>query len=499
MAASYDPLLVALSYLIAVGASYTALDLAGQVLAARGRSRALWLLWAAAAMGMAIWSMHFTGMFAFQMDMPMAYDVPVTLLSMLVAIVASGAGLFALTFAPFPGDRGRLAVGGTVMGLGIAAMHYTGMAAMRMPATLTYSPELVLASLLIAVGASTAALWLALALRDEPRAPWSGRKLGAAFIMGLAIFGMHYTGMAAAIFTHAPAIPAPSGPLLIRPTALGAAAIVLGTVLVFSMALLSSYKEALHREQEALKDTFLSLLSHELRTPINAITGFGSILEDGVAGDLTPLQRTYVSKILGGAQTLLSLVDDLLDLSRIQAGQFSLVLAPVAVGPLLRDVVSQLAALWEAKHQMLVEEVAPDLPEILADWQRLRQVLVNLLGNAVKFTGDGGTIWIRARREDGALRFEVEDTDIGIPREFQEKLFRPFVQVNSAPSQAYSGTGLGLSIVRALVEAHGGQVGFTSEVGKGTCFWFSLPARPGTAALGQVGNGVGKQRDQVVG
>src|SRR5712664_903718 len=189
---TYTPYRVALSILVASVASYTALDLGGHVAAARGLARRIWLVAAAIAMGGGIWSMHFIGMLAFVMPIPMSYDIGVTILSLLVAIFVTGGGFYVISrqiVSPL-----RLVLSGIFMGLGIAAMHYTGMAAMRGHAELSYDRLFVALSLVIAIGVSTAALWLAFRTTDL----W--QKLVAAVVMGLAISGMHYTGMRAAMF-----------------------------------------------------------------------------------------------------------------------------------------------------------------------------------------------------------------------------------------------------------------------------------------------------------
>ncbi len=189
---THDLYLVALSIVVASLASYTALDLSGHVGTARGLTRRVWLVAAAITMGGGIWSMHFIGMLAFVMPVPMSYDIGLTTLSLLVAIFVTGGGFYVISrqsASPL-----RLVLSGIFMGLGIAAMHYTGMAAMRGHAELSYDRLFVALSLVIAIGASTAALWLAFRTTD----PW--QKLAAALVMGLAISGMHYTAMRAAIF-----------------------------------------------------------------------------------------------------------------------------------------------------------------------------------------------------------------------------------------------------------------------------------------------------------
>src|SRR5882757_7881591 len=194
---TYDPYLVALSILVAAFASYTALDLGGRVAAARGLARRVWLAAAAITMGGGIWSMHFVAMLAFIMPTPMSYDIGLTALSLVVAMFVSGGGFYVISRQS--GSPLHLVLSGIFMGLGIAAMHYTGMAAMRGHAELSYDPLFVALSLIIAIGASTVALWVAFRTTDL----W--QKLVAAIVMGLAISGMHYTAMRAAIFTvHGP-------------------------------------------------------------------------------------------------------------------------------------------------------------------------------------------------------------------------------------------------------------------------------------------------------
>ena len=199
MPATYNPLLVAISLLVATLASYTALDLASRIsMLKRPASRHAWLAGGAAAMGVGIWSMHFIAMLAFSLPIPLGYDPAISAYSLLIAMGVSWFALYAVTRARL-GQR-DIAVGGVLMGLGIAGMHYTGMAALRMAPGIAYDPLLFAASLLVAIAASTAALWIARTLSDATQRHVIGKRMGAAVVMGLAITGMHYTGMAAADF-----------------------------------------------------------------------------------------------------------------------------------------------------------------------------------------------------------------------------------------------------------------------------------------------------------
>jgi diguanylate cyclase (GGDEF)-like protein len=198
MTGSYNFPLVALSLIVAIVASYTALELAGRVSQKRGKSSWLWLAGGALSMGSGIWSMHFIGMLAFHLPVAVAYDAEPTLLSMAIAIVVSGLALYVVRSPAL--TRRNVTAGATLMGVGISAMHYTGMHAMRMSPPVEYSPPIFVASVVIAIGASFAALWIAFQLRHTGFGTAFFAKLGSAVIMGLAITGMHYTGMAAAQF-----------------------------------------------------------------------------------------------------------------------------------------------------------------------------------------------------------------------------------------------------------------------------------------------------------
>lgn len=200
MSANHDVRLVSFSILIAIIASYTALNLAGRVTVAQGRTRTFfWLAGGAIAMGVGIWSMHFIAMLAYNLPIPIAYNLPIVLVSMVVAVAASGVALFVVSRQQMA--RLQLLIGGTFMGLSIAAMHYTGMAAMQLEAESHYNPKLVAVSIAIAIAASLIAMWLAFHLRSNTSISGSFWKLGSAIIMGIAIAAMHYTGMAAVSFT----------------------------------------------------------------------------------------------------------------------------------------------------------------------------------------------------------------------------------------------------------------------------------------------------------
>lgn len=210
MTGTYNLWLVALSVVIATIASYTALDLAGRVSARQGLWSRLWLLGGALSMGSGIWAMHFIGMLAFELPIPVAYDTLINMASWVIAVAVSGVALFVVRRPKLTGSH--LSIGAALMGIGIASMHYTGMAAMRMSPPIQYDPLLFVASVMIAAGASLAALWIAFQLRQKFSRIAVLAKLGSALVMGLAIAGMHYTGMAAAQFAEGSVCLAAAGP-----------------------------------------------------------------------------------------------------------------------------------------------------------------------------------------------------------------------------------------------------------------------------------------------
>lgn len=239
--------------------------------------------------------------------------------------------------------------------------------------------------------------------------------------------------------------------------------------------------EELERANECLrnldryKDEFLGTVSHELRGPLSLITGFAGLLNEGVEGSLTESQRESVWGILDAGESLTALVDDLLDMSAIQAGKLRLHPHAFHFPDLLESVVCKHAILAEARQQSLTWEAPADLPAVRADSQRIRQVLINLLGNALKYTPDGGSIRVRAMQDAEVLRCEVADSGIGISLDKQDEIFNRFSQLALDSFQAYRGTGLGLSIAKALIEAHQGEIGVSSHPGEGSVFWFTLP------------------------
>lgn len=238
---------------------------------------------------------------------------------------------------------------------------------------------------------------------------------------------------------------------------------------------LQELNEKLERASKAKSD-FLSSMSHELRTPMNAILGFTEMILDDVYGDVPPRVKEPVTDIQTCGKQLLRLINDVLDLSKIEAGRMELSMADYLVGDIVTTVGSTLRSLAAEKGLEFMAAAQPDIPPALGDGKRIMQCLTNLAGNALKFTARGRVeIW--AERQGERLVYRVSDTGIGIPPDQIGRIFEEFRQVDPAITQEFGGTGLGLSITKKFVEMHGGRIWVESQMGKGSTFFFSIPLR----------------------
>jgi signal transduction histidine kinase len=226
-------------------------------------------------------------------------------------------------------------------------------------------------------------------------------------------------------------------------------------------------------ESSRMKSQFLANISHELRTPLNSIIGYTELICNGTYGALNDTQRDRLQKVIRNGYNLLSLVNDVLDLNRIETGRATLERRTVTTGPLLDSVLDTIAPLATRKGLIITRDFS-DVPPVFADEIRLRQIVTNIVSNAVKFTQQGG-VTVRAFGANDMVRFEFADTGIGIAPDQHEKVFEEFQQLENTVTREYEGTGLGMAITKRLVELHGGRIWLESLPGQGTTFFVTLP------------------------
>lgn len=473
--------LVVLSVLIAAFASYTALDLVQSVTNSKGKVKSIWLFGSSLAMGIGIWSMHFIGMLAFTIPgLDIYYNVPLLVLSIFVAILASALALHIVASLK-PTTKNYL-LGSFMMGSAIAGMHYIGIASMRIPATIIWNQFYVILSIIIAFIASFGALLLSFKFRDDMSGrDYIARGIGG-IIMGIAISGMHYTGMLAMTISIDKSIVVNSHQLLATEGL--ATAIILGTLAVLGIALAGSNieralfrKTLLNTSLEAgikARDEFLSIASHELKTPL-------TVIKLNVEASLRHIERgdwneerfeASLHKTNKSLNRIIRLVNDMLDVARIGAGKLSLNKELTDLEIIIEDVIESMAP----------EYAAAGIPEIkfhpvkakgMFDVFRIEQVFINLLSNALKY-GQGNPVEVIMKLQNpNNVIVSVKDQGFGISEENQKKIFERFERVNS-PNEI-AGLGLGLSIVEELVKSHGGNIWVESELGKGSTFCILFP------------------------
>jgi signal transduction histidine kinase/CheY-like chemotaxis protein len=501
----YQPLLIVVSILVGILASYTALSLAMRVRQAQRRARYVWVAGGAMAMGSGIWAMHFVGMQAFRLPLPIGYDSTTTFFSWLLPVVASGLALWQLRYRTV---RPRhLAASALLMGLAINAMHYTGMASMQMHPAIAYSPWLFGLSVAIAIGASALALQIGMRMQEGARSRRT-LQLVASVVMGGAIAGMHYTGMAAAHF--APGSVCGAALVGVDQDYL-AALVTVTTVALLSITLLATIFDARLEErnqtiaaslvaaaerqklflieQQArldaenvsqMKDDFLATLSHELRTPLNAMLGWSQLLLQGGRDDAA-LKRGLCT-IERNARAQSELIEDMLDMSRLLAGKVRIDNAPLQPQDFINAALDTTRPAALARQVTLVADLDAGDGRILGDSGRMQQVMVNLLSNAIKFSEPGGVVTVTLRTLQNSSVITVQDTGAGIPAAFLPFVFDRFRQADGSSSRRHGGLGLGLAIARQLIDLQGGTLSVASAgEGQGAAFTLRMPLASGCA------------------
>jgi len=496
----HDMRLVVLAVGLCVLACATALTMIARARAAgAGRTRLLWLAGAGAVAGCGIWATHFVAMLAYQSGLPLQFQAGLTVLSAAIAMTLCGAG-FALAVSPGGG-----ALGGVVVGIAISAMHYAGIAALDVPARAVWDVRYVAASLLMGVSLSALAMHVAMGRGRHHYALAVG-------MLSLAITGMHFTAMSAVTFLpdgrHVAARHAME-PFALAIVVAAAAAFIVAQGLI--VALLDRHLARLARGEAArmrhhiaelevtqgklkktsrdlvaalnvaaeasqAKSSFLASMSHELRTPLNAIIGFSDTMVMEIFGPLSDRYKSYAGDIRQSGEHLLALINDVLDLSRLDAGQGELHEEEFDIGNLVDESLRMLVGEAQKAQITLVTDLEAR-PRVVADKRRIKQIIINLVSNALKFTAAGGQVRIACRlMPDGGLALAVSDNGIGIAPEDIPKVMERFGQVDSPQQRKHTGTGLGLPLSRQLAQLHGGDLTLESAVNVGTTVTVTLPA-----------------------
>ena len=500
---AHDIRLVVLAAIICAFGCYTTLTVLERArVGDQQRVNWHWLAAAAIVAGASVWTTHFVAMLAFRASMPIGYDVLLTILSIVLAVLVSWLA-FALAHrfsAP--------SLGGALFGAAVGAMHYTGMAALSVPAEAHWDWGYVASSILIGVVLGAAALRVFAGGVDL------SRRLFATTLMALAIAGHHFTAMTALALSPSPLIEVNRNAIMAPEWLAFVIACVMIVIIVFGLAAsavdhhlakraiaeaerlrayvielertkhdLEATTKDLHRAFEAAaagsqaKSQFLATMSHELRTPLNAIIGFSEIMAVEALGPIGNARyKEYAELVHASGSHLLSLINDILDFSKIDAGRLELHEELLEVDEIVSETLKMTRGQADAAGVRIAESDCAGVPALRADRRRLRQILLNLLSNAIKFTPSGGEVRISAAHIDQGITITVADSGIGMAAADIPKALERFGQIDSSLGRKYEGTGLGLPLSKRLAELHGGTLVIDSTLGVGTRVTINFPA-----------------------
>jgi len=474
---NHDARLVVLAALVCLLACYTAFTMMARLYAQR--SRYPWVMAAAVVTGCGAWATHSIALLAYQPGVAVAYDVGLTVLSGLIAVVGCGLGFYVAR------STERMALGGAIVGFAIGTMHYAGMAAV------TFQGHVQSNLLYLQIAILTSASFGAAALSRAQLTPDVRGRIMGSLLLTVGIFGMHFIGLAGLTIVPDASLIIPHDTLAIVWFAITLTAVVL---LIISLGLFGNLVdqhiqeiEATKRELEAAltladaasksKTKFLSIMSHELRSPLNVIIGFSERLKKGSLAPPEEQYRNCVDSILGSGVHLLRLVNDILDISQFDAEQLKLDDEFLDVGECVESCVRLVEPETKKAGVCLSLAIETGLPRLCGDSKRIRQILINLMSNSIRFTPRGGEVRVAVFRQDDGLVLSVADTGIGMAANDIPKALERFGQLDTDISRNHQGAGLGLPLAQHLMELHGGTLRIASQPGVGTTVTVAFPAR----------------------
>lgn len=497
----HDLRLVALAGFLCLAACFAAVGMVARAQATQGTWQLIWVAATGFVVGGGIWSTHFVAMLGFRPEIPFAYDLMPTMISVISAMLFSGAGVMLAIYWH------KTLLGGMLLGVAVITMHFTGMSGLVLPGVLHWDLNFVAAS--VVCGLTFGALAAKFAVEMKP---YYLRALGGIFGT-LAICGTHFIAMAAVTITYDPTVPLDYHAISAITLAIGVFSI---TTIIIGLALLGVLidhhlarrsvveasrlrahvleLEATKQKLEATtsdllkaleaaatsnqaKSQFLATMSHELRTPLNAIIGFSEILATELFGPLgNERYLDYAKDIKDSGGHLLSLINDILDFSKVDAGHLNLDDEEISLHTVIEESIRMVRENAVQQNIRVSTHFADNLPNVVCDHRRIRQVLLNLLSNALKFTPPGGQVIVSAQLDSKQLNFKITDTGIGIAKADIPLALERFGQIDSSLNRKYEGTGLGLPLSKRLIELHGGTLLLESEVNVGTVVTVTFPA-----------------------